>query len=534
MKGQARKNDLWGKRSCTIRTIWYKIKTTDKSTKERGFIMNNRRLISIALALILSCTLLLNSNYALPAQAAGSENGSVLDTPFRTITDGSAKVTVSGTRFMVGDKELWFNGVNTPWNRWNDFGATDGAGNSTFDAMFWEQHFAKLHENGINASRVWISCNGDVGMNISSGGSFLGATELHWKDLDTLVAAAEKYQIYLMATVQSFDHYKTSAKNYKAWRAMMQDSDKIDTYVDNYIIPLVKRYDSSDYFWSIDLCNEPDWVVENAECGNLSWKDLSVYYAKAAAAIHKNSDVQVTVGLGMIKYNSDQYQGNIISDKNLQAVTQDMSSYVDFYSTHWYSWEKQWFGYPFDKSPKSFKLDGTKPSVVGECAAKTDSKDSVTLKEKYQTAYQNGWNGVFAWKSSGTDDGCGLLDSITPATNAMLELAGGSIFPLSAEVNKPADTTELTIPEVKVTTGESKVILTWSQIPGATGCEIYMASSKNGKYTLIKRLDSGNGTYVRKNMKVGKTYYFKVRAVINEGGTKVVSGYSKVKAVKVK
>ncbi|MGN1415528.1 MAG: cellulase (glycosyl hydrolase family 5), partial [Oscillospiraceae bacterium] len=30
-------------------------------------------------------------------------------------SDGSAKVTVDGSTFMVGGSELWINGVNTPW-----------------------------------------------------------------------------------------------------------------------------------------------------------------------------------------------------------------------------------------------------------------------------------------------------------------------------------------------------------------------------------------------------------------------------------
>ena len=32
------------------------------------------------------------------------------------------KVTVSGTNFKVDDKIIFMNGVNTPWDKWNDFG----------------------------------------------------------------------------------------------------------------------------------------------------------------------------------------------------------------------------------------------------------------------------------------------------------------------------------------------------------------------------------------------------------------------------
>ncbi|WP_298484855.1 cellulase (glycosyl hydrolase family 5) [uncultured Ruminococcus sp.] len=345
---------------------------------------------------------------------------------YETTTDGSARVTVDGTKFMVGDKELWLNGVNAPWDKWNDFGGG-------FNFEFWQDHFQKLHNSGVNAARIWVVCNGDVGMLISADGTFDGATTAHWEDLDNLFYLAEQYQIYIMATVQSFDNFKDSNQNYNAWRALIQDSDKTDRFVDNYIVPFVQRYGKSDYFWSVDLCNEPDWIVENEECGKLDWLYLEQYYAKAAAAIHANSDVLVTVGMGMIKYNSDSQQGNKISDSELQSILSgdkyDKSlAYVDFYSTHWYTWMQGMWGYPFGESPTDFGLDGTKPSVIGECPAVASDSD-FDITSAYEEAYNNGWNGVFAWKTSGQDDGCGLWLDIQPAIEKMAGICEDKIFP---------------------------------------------------------------------------------------------------------
>lgn len=345
---------------------------------------------------------------------------------YATTTDGSAKVKIDGTKFMVGDKELWFNGVNAPWDKWNDFGGG-------FNFEFWQDHFQKLHNSGVNAARIWIICNGDVGMAISADGTFDGATTAHWEDLDNLFYLAEQYQIYIMATVQSFDNFKDQNQNYQAWRTLIQDSDKTDMFVDNYIVPLVQRYGKSDYFWSVDLCNEPDWIVENEECGKLDWLYLEQYYAKAAAAIHANSDVLVTVGMGMIKYNSDSQQGNKISDSELQSVLSgdkyDKSlAYVDFYSTHWYTWMQGMWGYPFSESPTDFDLDGTKPCVIGECPAVASDSD-FDITSAYEDAYNNGWNGVFAWKTSGQDDGCGLWQDIQPAIEKMAGICEDKIFP---------------------------------------------------------------------------------------------------------
>ena len=324
---------------------------------------------------------------------------------------GKAQVVVEGTDFVVGNQKIWINGVNTPWDKWNDFGGG-------FNFEFWQEHFSKLHEAGVNAARVWIVCDGTTGIDIAEDGTVSGATDQHWKDLDELFSLAETYQIYIMATVQSFDCFKDSNSTYQAWRNMVQDESKTESFIDNYIVPLVQRYDKNDYLWSVDLCNEPDWIVENAECGKLSWDGLQRYYAEAAAAIHENSDVLVTVGLGMIKYNSDKQQGNKISDGEMQAAMTSSKydkgfAYVDFYSVHWYSWMQGMWGYPFDESPEDFGLDGTKPAVIGECPAVSDG--DFDIAKAYEQAYNNGWDGVQAWKSSGQDDGCGLWKDIEPA-----------------------------------------------------------------------------------------------------------------------
>ncbi|MCM1308413.1 MAG: cellulase family glycosylhydrolase [Butyrivibrio sp.] len=328
------------------------------------------------------------------------------------------RVEVDGTDFVVNGEKLFMNGVNTPWDKWNDFGGS-------FSSSFWNSHFAELHENGINAVRVWISCNGDVGISIRDDGYVVAAMPKHWKDLDSFFKAAEENGIYIMATLMSFDHYKDSNQKYASWRAMLDDESAMDSYVENYVIPFCKRYDSYDSLWSIDLCNEPDWIHENAECGKIPWNKLGALWAREAAAIHANSDILVTIGFGMIKYNSDKYSGNFGSDKYLQSVYDNELAYLDFYSPHFYEWEATWYGFPFDKDPVSFGLDGTKPMVIGEFPAngmtsKTSGSKDMSSSECYTGVYENGWNGIFAWTSNGVDD-CGSLEDFVEGAKAIAE-----------------------------------------------------------------------------------------------------------------
>lgn len=193
----------------------------------------------------------------------GNETASSAPIDIDFETDGAARVTVDGNKLKVSDKELWINGVNTPWDKWNDFGS------DAFNYAFWDSHFQELEDNGVNASRIWINCNDMIGVKLDENGKFLEVTDKHWQDLDVLFTIAKKHHIYIMATLLSFDHFKDSNNAYENWRSMITSSDNIDSFVEGYVIPFAKRYDSCDYLWSIDLMNEPDWVYENAEDGQI-------------------------------------------------------------------------------------------------------------------------------------------------------------------------------------------------------------------------------------------------------------------------
>lgn len=334
----------------------------------------------------------------------------------------AARITIEGTKFMVNGKELWLNGVNTPWHKWNDF-------QQNFDEEWWDNHFKELHEAGVNASRVWINCNGGSAVKLNTELEVRSLPKAHWEAVDKLFRIAEKHEIYLMPTLMSFDHFKDTGPQYELWRKLIADEAASDAYIETYVVEFAKRYGDSPYLLGIDLCNEPDWIIENEECGRIPAETVMKFFAKCAAAVHENSNAYVTIGMGMIKYNSDGHQGNLCSDERWKGYAGE-NAYVDFYSPHYYEWQKQWMGYPFDKSPEKFGLDGTRPMIIGESSA--FGSDGKTLKEQYIGAYDNGWNGVMAWnsdKAGGDNDSD--LDDIREASTHMAEYAKEKVFPLN-------------------------------------------------------------------------------------------------------
>ena len=381
------------------------------------------------LAAFLGAVVLLTGCSGNNSGAGSSENPAVTSEVQPEVTK-NAKVTIDGTKFMVDGNELWINGVNTPWQVWNDF-----CGN--MDEASWESTFALLKQDNINCTRIWVNCNGTGVVRVDDKGKVYNINEDHWTDLDKLFALAEKYEVYVMPTLLSFDHFKDGNTGAKNWRKLVSSKEGSDDFAEQYCAEFAKRYKDCDWILGVDLMNEPDWVYENEECGKLSWDDLSYFFGKCAQAIHENSDLLVTVGLGIIKYNSDKFNGNMISDERLQTAAGSDKAYVDFYSTHYYMWEKQWFGFPFTVTPEEFGLDGTKPCVIGETSNDDDKESGMTCAEKYKSSYDNGWNGVMVWMEYRTDgsSGCDELwyryDLTKEATNLMAELIPEKIHPLA-------------------------------------------------------------------------------------------------------
>lgn len=336
-------------------------------------------------------------------------------------SDGQARVTIADGHFQVDGKPLWLCGTNTPWDNWDDIGGT-------FDADFWREHFAALHEAGINSSRVWILCSGDAGIRFGEDGSVTGMSEKFWNHADQLMAIAAEQKIYIMATMMSFDCCKTGNRNNKKFRAMIEDETLSQSYVDNYIIPFAKRYDSNDYLFSIDLCNEPDWIHENAESGKIDWKPLVRFFGQCAQGIHRNSDILVTTGIGYIPNNSDQRGTNVVSDQLLEYYAGE-DSYMDFYSVHFYDWMIEWHGVPFEMSPADYGLDTSKPNVMGECSAKGSEQEGIDLVSAAQQLYDNGWDGVYPWTSNGSDTNGGFAE-VSAYAEHMDEQIDDLIFPL--------------------------------------------------------------------------------------------------------
>lgn len=325
------------------------------------------------------------------------------------------RIQVSGTEFVVDGKRIWISGANTPWENWNDFGGK-------FDPAWWRSQLHALSQNHVNATRVWISCNGENDSpGIKPDGEVTAPTPKFWADADRLFEIAKAERVYLMIALISFDHTKEGNRNYKAWRKMQSSAANRASFVSAYVTPFVKRYASNPYFFAVDVGNELDWHWDNQ---GMRQEDSVDLIARVANAVHKNSKALVCQGMGTAaKYLSAKYKGDCLSDASLGAA--QPGAHIDFYNIHYYDWVRPWFSSPFESSPAEMGLTG-KPCIVGEMPSKGSAGQSIVAN--YQNAFAKGWQGVMPWTSNGVDAN-GKLSDMAPGAawffGAHPELVGG-------------------------------------------------------------------------------------------------------------
>ena len=77
-----------------------------------------------------------------------------------------------------------------------------------------------------------------------------------------------------------------------------------------------------------------------------------------------------------------------------------------------------------------------------------------------------------------------------------------------------------------------KLKVSWKKAPAASGYEVWMATSKNGTYKLIKKATGSSFTH--KKLKKNKTYYYKIRSYKKISGEIMYSGWTNYKSKKAK
>jgi hypothetical protein len=295
---------------------------------------------------------------------------------------GAATLQYNGRAYVL-------NGVNVPWN-W--FG--NDVGDGGYDANWFENLFTQCEQNGINCVRLWIHCSGWASPEFDANGYVTGLSATFLSDMSNLLLRADNHKVMVMPCLWSFDMTKNNNQN---GIGLIATQAKTQSYIDNALVPMVRRFADTPNLVAWEISNEPEWsVVDQAA---VTKADLQRFCAMIAAAIHENSGKMVTVGSACLKWNSDMHEAedNWWKDSVLQAAYTNSKAYLDFYQIHYYDWMvgSGWAYDPFKPGRDVSYWGLDKPVIVGECPGAAGGLH--TIAQQLQNGYSNNYAGVLFW-----------------------------------------------------------------------------------------------------------------------------------------
>ncbi len=186
------------------------------------------------------------------------------------------------------------------------------------------------------------------------------------------------------------------------------------------------------------------------------------------------------------------------------------------------------------------------PKKVGSFKVKSQTTSQITLSWSKATG-SSGYevctydSAKKKWKSVGTTTKTSYtINKLKAGTNykykirAYKTISGKKYYgQYTAELSTATKPSTAKISSLK--TKSKTVTVNWKKVSNATGYEVYMATSKNGKYSKKTTVTSNKTVkYTVKKLKKNKTYYFKIRTYKTVNGKKVYGAYSSIKSIKAK
>ena len=250
-----------------------------------------------------------------------------------------------------------------------------------------------------------------------------------------------------------------------------------------------------------------------------------------------------TVGIGVVKYNGSYYWAQFFGEENLNKATsipknKTVTRKIKALKEN----VKDEYNFKIDE----LKSADTKPKKVTGLKAKKQTTTSITLN----WSKVSGATGYEVYKYNSSKKKWEKVGSTTKTSYTVKKLKAGTKYKFKVRAYKTVNkkkyygsysselqtATKTSTPKItSLTTGSKKANLKWKKVSGATGYEIYMATSKNGKYSKVKTITkSSTVKYSKTKLKKNKKYYFKVRTYKTVNGKKIYSSYSTVKSIKIK
>jgi hypothetical protein len=316
--------------------------------------------------------------------------------------DGNAAGAGDGNAVAMGDGNVagmgagkapacdFASGLNVAWVRFaNDVPNPDL---NTFRTIF-----KNAHDAGGRVVRWWFHTNGTVTPGYNADGTVKMIQQSHIDGVKAILAAANSAGVALNISLWSFDMAQDNAAGAAASNKNLLIQDNIrQSYVDNYLTPLVTALQGTPGLYSYEIFNEPEGMSTTGWA--TQWKIDISYIQKAvnqwAAAIHAaDPTVLVTNGSQTMDYRTK------YTDSALTAAGGQPSGTLDFYQVHFYPSNGQ--GNNVFANERSHWGLSDKPLVIGEFSI--DGTSPVSGNQSYAYLYEHGYDGAWAWAYTADD-----------------------------------------------------------------------------------------------------------------------------------
>ena len=296
----------------------------------------------------------------------------------------------AGTTETITPKLCGFaSGLNVAWVRF-------GADVPNPDLATFNTIFKNTHDAGGRIIRWWFHTNGTKTPGYDCNGLSLPLQQAHVDGVRAILNAAATNQVGIVISLWSFDMLQSNAGGLYGYnKKLLEDDSARQTYIDNYLTPLVNAIKGTPGLYSWEIFNEPEGMVQNM--GWSTYRTTQVAVQKTvnwlADAIHAADPNALVTNGAQTFATCSTTRTNWYSDTALRTVGGREKGILDYYQVHFYASNGANLS-PFGRAATVWGLDKT--LVIGEFDAAV-TNNGVAATDTYTDLYTNGYTGAWAW-----------------------------------------------------------------------------------------------------------------------------------------
>ncbi|KAK3093082.1 hypothetical protein FSP39_010853, partial [Pinctada imbricata] len=303
------------------------------------------------------------------------------------------RLGINGTHFTFGGQRVFLSGVNKAWESYAyDFGQQQ----YQYRRQAYQKFFQETAQAGGNSVRIWIHMEGETSPQFDSSGHVIGtdANGTLINDLRTMIQDAKQQNILVFlclwnaAVKQSF---------HKRLDGLIKDTNKLQSYINNALVPMVQALKNETALGGWDIINEPAGemmsdVQSSDPCQDTTF--LKNSGAGWAGSLYKAVEFQRFYNFLFVNWQADAIKR---SDPAALVTVGTWSGRPVLEKFGWKNIYKDICLVKAGNKPNHdfSELGLDKPVVIGEF--RESDGGGMTINQLYDHAYFKGYTGAWGW-----------------------------------------------------------------------------------------------------------------------------------------